>query len=51
VVIGAGIEYKLTGSTMFHAGLRFDNSISDFFKDTRVSGRSNMIGLSAGILF
>jgi hypothetical protein len=51
VVIGAGSEYKLTGSTMFHAGLRFDNSISDFFKDTRVSGRSNMIGLSAGILF
>ena len=51
VVIGAGIEYKLTGNTMFHAGLRYDNSISDFFKDTRVSGRSNMIGLSAGILF
>lgn len=51
VVIGAGIEYKLTGSTMFTAGLRFDNSITDFFKDARVAGRSNLIGLSAGILF
>jgi hypothetical protein len=51
LIIGAGIEYKLTGSTMFTAGLRFDNSITDFFKDTRVTGRSNMIGLSAGILF
>jgi hypothetical protein len=51
LIIGAGIEYKLTGNTMFTAGLRFDNSITDFFKDTRVSGRSNMIGLSAGILF
>ncbi len=51
LVLGAGIEYKLTGNTMFTAGLRFDNSITDFFKDTRVSGRSNLIGLSAGILF
>jgi hypothetical protein len=51
VIIGAGIEYKLTGNTMFTAGLRFDNSITDFFKDARVSGRSNMLGLSAGILF
>lgn len=51
LIIGAGIEYKLTGNTMFTAGLRFDNSINDFFKDKRVSGRSNMIALSAGILF
>lgn len=51
LIIGASIEYKLTGNTMFTAGLRFDNSITDFFKDSRVSGRSNLIGLSAGILF
>lgn len=52
LIMGAGFEYKMSGSTTFVAGLRFDNAINNFFKeDPKVSGRSNMIGIQAGIIF
>lgn len=51
VIMGAGIEYKLTGNTMFTAGLRFDNAINNFFKDPNVVGKSNLLAIQAGILF
>jgi hypothetical protein len=50
-IIGVGLDYKLTGNTRFTAGLRFDNSINDFFKDKRVNARSNMIAINLGIIF
>ncbi len=51
LIIGAGLEYKLTGNTRFTAGLRFDNGINDFFKDSRVNARSNMMSISLGLVF
>jgi hypothetical protein len=51
VIMGVGVEYKLTGSTMFTAGLRFDNAINNFFQDPTVTGKSNLLAIQAGILF
>lgn len=51
VIMGVGVEYKLTGNTMFTAGLRFDNAINNFFKDPTITGKSNLLAIQAGILF
>lgn len=51
VIMGVGVEYKLTGNTMFTAGLRFDNAINNFFKDPNITGKSNLLAIQAGILF
>jgi hypothetical protein len=57
VIMGVGVEYKLTGNTMFTAGLRFDNAINNFFKDPtntkdpNIIGKSNLLAIQAGILF
>ena len=51
IIMGVGVEYKLTGNTMFTAGLRFDNAINNFFKDPNITGKSNLLAIQAGILF
>ena len=51
LIIGAGIEYPISGNASFIAGLRFDNGFTDFLSDNAYSGRHNFISLTAGILF
>lgn len=51
LIIGAGIETKISGKTAFSAGLRFDNAFSDVFTDGRVDGRNNFLGIQLGVFF
>ena len=51
LIIGAGVEYPISGNASFIAGLRFDNGFTDFLSDNAYSGRHNFISLTAGILF
>lgn len=51
LIIGAGIETKISGKTMFSAGLRFDNAFSDVFTDDAVDGRNNFLGIQLGVYF
>ena len=51
LIIGAGIETKISGKTMLTAGLRFDNAFSDAFVDDAVDGRNNFLGIHMGVLF
>lgn len=51
LIIGAGIEYPISGNASFTAGLRFDNGFTDFLSDDSYSGRHNFISITAGILF
>ncbi len=51
MLIGAGVEYHLSGNMNFVAGLKFDNGFSDIFADDRVNARNNFLSLQAGITF
>lgn len=51
LIIGAGIEYKLSGNTALTAGLRWDNGFTDIYRDKNTDGINNYLGLSVGILF
>lgn len=51
MIMGAGIEAKISGKSSFVAGLRFDNGITDLFWDKKVDGRNNYLGLQVGIFF
>jgi len=51
LIMGVGIETKISGKTMFSAGLRFDNAFSDLFVDDAVDGRNNFLGIQLGIFF
>lgn len=51
LIIGAGIETKISGRTSFCAGLRFDNAFSDVFVDDAVDGRNNFLGIHLGVFF
>lgn len=51
LVMGAGVEYNLSGNMNFVAGLKFDNGFSDIFSDDRVNARNNFLSLQVGITF
>ena len=58
LILGAGIEYPLGGSTFLTAGVRFDNNFIDILKDQNSvdksieqKGISNFIELQLGLLF
>jgi hypothetical protein len=51
MIMGVGIETKISGKTMFSAGLRFDNAFSDVFMDDAVDGRNNFLGIQLGVYF
>ncbi len=51
LIIGAGVEFPITGNASFLAGLRFDNGFTDLLSDNSYGGRLNFISLNAGILF
>lgn len=51
MIVGAGIEYEISGSTVAFGGLEFSNGFIDIFKGGDQKGITNYLGLSAGILF
>ncbi|MBU6325466.1 MAG: outer membrane beta-barrel protein [Bacteroidetes bacterium] len=51
MIIGAGIEYRISGNTMLNIGLRFDNGLNDFLRDKAAIGRSNFMALNLGVFF
>ncbi len=51
LIIGAGIEGKISGNTTFIAGLRLDNAFTDMSLDKKVKVRNNYLALQLGIFF
>jgi hypothetical protein len=58
LILGAGVEYPLGGSTFITAGLRFDNNFIDILKDQNEVypdieqiGISNFIEFQLSLLF
>lgn len=58
LILGAGVEYPLGGSTFLTGGIRFDNNFIDILKDQNSldssieqKGISNFIELQLGLLF
>jgi hypothetical protein len=50
MIIGAGAEYTISGSTVLFGGIEFNNGFLDVFEGSG-SGRTNYLGLSIGVLF
>ncbi len=51
ILIGAGIEYLLSGETHAVLGIRLDNPFTDNFRGDAVNGRVPSLGLQLGIFF
>ncbi len=51
MIIGGGIEYTLSGSTVLLVGIQFNNGLLDVSDDEELKMNSNLLGLSVGILF
>jgi len=51
MIIGAGVEYHLSGNMNMVAGLKFDNGFTDIFGDARVNARNNFLSLQVGLTF
>ncbi len=50
MIIGGGIEYTMTGSTVLLAGIQFNNGFLDVFDDD-IKTNSNYLALTVGVLF
>lgn len=50
MIVGAGVEYTLSGSTVLMGGIEFNNGFLDVFKDSRKAA-TNYLGLNIGVLF
>lgn len=51
ILIGAGIEYLLSGETHAVMGIRLDNPFTDNFRGDVVNGRVPSLGIQLGIFF
>ena len=61
MIIGAGIHYTLSGTTVLFAGIEFNNGFINIFDkdskdlpwsaDGKIKGVTNYLGLSTGVLF
>lgn len=51
LILGAGVEFKISGRTVANAGLRWDNAFTDMFSDKNLKARNNYLGLQVGIFF
>ncbi|MBA4304470.1 MAG: hypothetical protein C0424_09630 [Sphingobacteriaceae bacterium] len=51
ILIGAGVEYLLSGDTHMIIGLRLDNPFTDAYRGEKLNGRTNSAGLQLGIIF
>jgi opacity protein-like surface antigen len=50
MILGAGVEYTLSGTTVLLGGIQFSNGFTDVF-DTDAKVNSNYLALTLGILF
>lgn len=51
MIIAAGIEYEISGSTVAFGGIEFSNGFVDVIDGDKGEGFSNYLGLNIGILF
>ncbi len=51
MILGAGIEYNLSGNTSFYAGFRFNNGFTDILSDKKSKMINNVLGLELGFFF
>ncbi|REJ85005.1 MAG: PorT family protein [Bacteroidetes bacterium] len=51
MIIGGGVEYTLSGSTVMLAGIQFNNGFLDVFDASALKSNSNYIALTVGVLF
>lgn len=52
LIIGAGIEYNLSGNTSLYTGLRLDNGFTNTFpKDEKTKANLNYLSVTAGLFF
>jgi hypothetical protein len=51
MILGAGIEYRLSGNTSFYTGLRFNNGFTDILNDKKNKAINNVLGLEIGFFF
>ena len=49
--VGAGVEYKLGGSTAVIGGLRWSSGLTDVTENDRANVKTNVISIHLGILF
>jgi hypothetical protein len=51
MILGAGIEYNLSGNTSFYGGLRFNNGFTDMLNDKNSKMINNILGIEIGLFF
>jgi hypothetical protein len=51
MILGAGIEYRLSGNTRFYGGIRYNNGFTDLLNDKQSKMINNIIGLEIGLFF
>lgn len=51
MILGAGIEYNISGNTSFYGGLRFNNGFTDILNSKKDQVINNVFGLEIGLLF
>ncbi|MBK7570771.1 MAG: hypothetical protein IPI10_03790 [Bacteroidetes bacterium] len=51
MLIGGGIEYTLSGSTVLLVGLQLNNGLLDASDQDDLKMNSNLLGLTVGVLF
>ena len=51
MIISAGLEYNLSGTTNFLTAVTFNNGFLDIFDGNAIKGNTNFLALTLGILF
>ncbi len=51
MILGGGVEYTLSGSTVLLVGITFNNGFLDVFDSSELKANSNFLGLTVGVLF
>jgi hypothetical protein len=51
LIMGLGIEYRISGNTALQVGARFNNGFSDMLKEKKYSMINNFIALEVGVFF
>jgi hypothetical protein len=51
MVIGAGIQYNIFGTTQLVAGVRYNNALNNFAVEDNWKARMNAVSLNIGVLF
>jgi hypothetical protein len=51
MILGAGIEYRISGNNSLYLGARFNNGFTDLLNDKRGKVINNVLGLEVGMFF